>query len=1552
MTAKRPRYKKAIKAALVLLMTSVVFMMGTLLWPGWRLAPFKGLLTGAMEGAVPGLSCRIESGRIQYEWGSGLVLEIAGVELGEVAGPETMRLGRAHLRFPAGRVMRGRVLPERVSVEELEVWCTLDDAGRVQLPPWLVGLMRTKEGTEKAVEGEPAELRLASIPGFFELKEGERLRVSMERYRAHLMTEGKEHVFALPNLYIEMSGGTRGPEVRWWSEGYAWEETELLRGSMRVDVGNEHITWDNSFHLPLKPDLAAWLRAGFPFWPIPAFLDTGIHFSSTGEIRLEESFMVTEGRFVLDGGRVDLAGGEPLSLGIPEVESRYTGKVNWSGEAPDIETSVSVGLGSGGGIAEVSAEASLQGGSGDLRVTNAGNLRQIEGLLAHLPETFRPVALSGDLNWSMQMDLRLGETTKVREGRLAIGSAGVSIVMEDERIQPIRIEPFRFSGTAERSGRRIQVDPFTFTVGPVELRGSELRWEAGPTSTGGEGWVALAPLAVEDVLRRLPANLLAAIPAETRAWLDSIHIGKARLDISVDGDAPDQPLGLLRLRPSWVVEIGGSAITGNGEAEVALATGEVEANASVAPFNPVGMLPPGVADWMVFDGIVSGKAWLAGGMETVQTSLSIDIGEGWLRAGEQLSGHLGKPLRVGGGHVHLKARDHERFEAELDTALSLLGADLGLGAEVTTRALRDWEGDRVDVALKGKIGDMAANRFFDVLSEELITDSTLSGEELTDLGIRFLAGRLRLAIETVEGSPFIALDSTEVDLSIQTGSTSLDFTAEGEPQEGRFGIDWAVREWDPGETGMVLGARLPVELASLRLPITAGGRIEAPERIPLAGENLAEPDLSARAQVALEGGTLGPNAHLALGLELDLKMTGDGLWTDDGPSGRLVGTVRGFDTAWIPAALPSNLLPETARPYLEGLRMAGGIDEGRFELRIGKGAPDLPVPYLDSLSYGIKGSGIRVSSNKAPELRIAGYELIGTLDKARFSCTGAGVDGFMVTSLSAEVKDPLRTIPEIRMELAYLCEPGKLEPLPYLIGVGDSVPEWLEWSAVDGRMDGELRIAGRLRSEPAPGHWRVDHSLKLTGLKAPLPPDTASFGQLDGVLATTWVENRLEAEWKLLPQGLFVRDTLSGSPVLTGSAYGWADGRLSFDCELDLTEVATNSAHLSRNKQAGEHARAIVSGKADVGSGGKGPLQARVEVDVADFLISEFSIEMAAALTSLDSPNIEDLESARLAVAWAGHSDLSLAVASLPSGVLDMRISGERLNFAPLLTLLEPAMVGLFGEATETEADGDVPPAPLMERQPEPLPAPMELPEIALHVDIGEITFGAFGRLGPLVVEGALADKWIKNLSVDFATGGDPFKLRLRPDPTRRLRMECHWRNLGGWMEAGMSPLRLLTGERAQAHPTIRKLIGLPGYFRSGDLALTGYLGQHPSLAVELDSFKLDDLALQAEIPFLSKIAALVKRKVVIQVPFKTFAMESLVTDLQDLAIKELRLEGPVTIDFERIAYNLGSGDTEVVGKIFGIGFEVVGTVPDLSFYLQEDNTLIQSVTTSDDFEW
>jgi len=337
---------------------------------------------------------------------------------------------------------------------------------------------------------------------------------------------------------------------------------------------------------------------------------------------------------------------------------------------------------------------------------------------------------------------------------------------------------------------------------------------------------------------------------------------------------------------------------------------------------------------------------------------------------------------------------------------------------------------------------------------------------------------------------------------------------------------------------------------------------------------------------------------------------------------------------------------------------------------------------------------------------------------------------------------------------------------------------------------------------------------------------------------------------------------------------------------------------------------------------------------------------------------------------------------------LDARLSGARLDLRPLIHLAAPQLAALNAPASPamatvgavaadpaaakgpansmpvatvapTAGTGSVlSPAAAASATESPVPpatgdatASFLPAETNVQVTLQEIVMGGGRTIAPFALAARLrgARPVSGELSFDSLTHG--VRATLQPGPDRAI-WSAKIDDVGDFLAVGTAALHELPAPMTAADTTIGGLIGLPDRIAGGRLTGDGTLDIGNAGNLAQGHLQIADLRLRTEIPFLSSIAALVKRPVKITIPFKEFRIDSFTVGRNDAHLQNAFLNGPIALTAEKFDFDFVKSELFLRGKVFGIWFEVKGPLGNLQYYLSDKNAALNLLTTEDEFQW
>lgn len=1468
------RLLKIFGIGIVVTVIAVVVMLGTLIYPGWSFAWLDKVLAGRVDAVVPGVRVEVSTAHVQLYRAREWRLEVGGFVMGEQGGEDQFTLERAQLRWPVGRLLRGRVMPEQIVVDGVAVWVRELEEGQFHIPVWLEGLLG-EESPEQPEGPQWLGFRLGSLPVIMKLQPEERMQVEMRGYAAHILRGQERLSFYLPELWLDMTGTPRGVVLSWHAEdretvggsvgsmrltGFGAGHQRILEGGMQVDVLSEQVEWQNRLQLPLTPGLAAWLRSGFPYLPVPGFLQTEVGFDSSGTIDLDATRMALRGELVLAAGAVELPLEPVVRIGIPPVTTRFESELALVQGSPRMATQIAVRIGEQTVDARMDFTARLDGGEDELAVSTSGAFENFAALLALLPDELRPVEMVGQLAWEAEFATIYSAPVSVQRGILRIDSEGIGIRFRANDYV-LEMGDFRFRGEVRKGGQEVRIEPFSLQVGPIAIAGSGMDWQVQEDRRHAEGMVRMDTLRLGDVLDILPREWVAVDP-ELEQWLRRVTLEQAECLWQVSGAADEAlPIHRLELLPQMGLSISGRPI-----------------------------------DWA--------------------------------------------------GRMAFELNDGKDLTANLSAHVRAQAIELALAAHISPYPVLPALGDRLEASLNLNLPTVGLIEFWHYLPSSMQAAMGLTESEVADFALAKALSWHNLEVSGLPQWPVLAIGDLSGKVQLITGAQSVEIDYQTDRTEEEHSVvRLSMAPYTVGNAGLRLADRLPFPAAALQLPFTGEVAVTLPATLVLDEREPYLEQIHVAASVTMPGGYIAANEFLPADLPVrrmhaEFALTPLALQLERGSavlellSGSYIATAEsmtlqeGVPTGFVvlealqvlPAELMAYvdpaLLPEQLQPYWGDLEISGGLQRASVRARMGADGPE-------SLPQGIAGvvfemmAGVGVRHPQFPDLDIAGIQVSGSEAGITVEVADAGVAGARLTEMVLRVGDPLGVDPTIvwdaDLHLAWDPLLGHLERME----MADMLPEGI------GGGDLALEMTGRL-------------------------------------LATGSLQQAFRGTVELQVEPLQLQQLLEGSLPVRADWRWDPVGKVSFNMDADLTHLATHVDGLAVNKQAGLPARL---GFAASGSGlladGEPP-QVQVKVDMRNFLLDRVQLEVDAGFTAGFAGEYAGLQTARLRFEGMDYSDISMELDARDGALWRFQATSQKLNLAPLMQQFEPWMLSLLADEEPVDAlagaalagPADKPVAQEEASTADAVPHPPM--QISLNLD--SIQFGSVQQFGPLVLDTRIRNVFVDEMHFSLQNAAEALRITIAPlsgelaDYRRSFRMELG--EVGHWLRTGVRPLLLLQSPAAQQNDLLQQVRALPSYFDRGDLLMAGQFQLQPAWQVDVDHFSLRGLRLRTEVPFFSRIAALVNRRLILEVPFAEFRAGLIQANAEQVQGSDFFMEGPINLSLEKVRYEMASGHTHIEGRVFGVAFEVLGVPPDLQFFLKERSPVIRTITVEDDFEW
>jgi hypothetical protein len=333
--------------------------------------------------------------------------------------------------------------------------------------------------------------------------------------------------------------------------------------------------------------------------------------------------------------------------------------------------------------------------------------------------------------------------------------------------------------------------------------------------------------------------------------------------------------------------------------------------------------------------------------------------------------------------------------------------------------------------------------------------------------------------------------------------------------------------------------------------------------------------------------------------------------------------------------------------------------------------------------------------------------------------------------------------------------------------------------------------------------------------------------------------------------------------------------------------------------------------------------------------------EGTVALGTSGFPEVVELRSWSLGEA-RGRARLAVA-----GGVpMDLVVGIETLDLAAWLREFEPLVARINAELSEPAVP--VPGRGSAGGTASGAPAPWGLPDLRVALESGWVDLGGGHALARVQATFASTGGWPERLAV--AAQVDGVEPSLSWD-SRDNALAVHLPDLGKLLAAAAAPLDGLAPATVPQGSAFALLRELPVTVRGGDLGLRGRWRPREAEGRLEGSSEVRGLRLERDVETLNRIAGLVKRRVVLYVPFERLAAGSFRVGSSGVVARDIVLQGPVDIALESAEYRSSDTLVQARGKVFGVCFEIHGPAAGPRFYLCDDSTVVR-ILTEEEEEW
>lgn len=1579
MKSRAHLYKLFLFRSLYIFIAFILLLIGSLFYPGWNLRPLLNYVEEKVPEFIPGTEAKVEYCNIKITTSLTLCVEIRGVRFGEAGAEPFVVIGNGYAGIPLKRLITLKMVPDRITVRDCDVVFHTDAQGHLVFPAWLLESSKAEATPEMDTA---APLRLANLPSFIYPGLEDTMLIEFQDYRAHLQQPDKRFDLRMPDWALLATGTETGMRFTWKTDGWEMAGAKFIEGWAEANRHNEIISWENRVNLPLTPPVAGFMKSAFPFLPIPPSFDTGTRLEVGGQYELIPGKLSMDGSFTVFPGKVEWDVQDGLIFNIPRIQTEFSNLLEIVDDKPVLTSNVNTVFQFPRQPSVFSFHGAVDQSADKIGVQSTGNLANLAPFFDLLPEIWRPVHIEGNLEWDAAMATPYSTPDAVKSGTIGFRSSGMILHWKDSSIPPLHIGPFQFQAEMAETGRLISVAPFLFQAGPITLKGSGLEYDAAKAESPVQTEFSLMPVTVTELLQQLPSELLQLEPS-LRSFVETIAVNVASLGIILE-PAPSAsiPVKNITLKPQLNVKIGKGAFGGSGQISLNPQTRDLRASLVLDPLNPSHWQLPEADEWLQNTADFSLSLVASGNAGDRSTDLQMRISSdgGRLIPGPRLAEFLKEPIPLDNFNYELAIHGRDRFDCRLSTDLSIGEASFAFDSELSGIDPENPD-NPFELIYQLELASIRPAQFLAYLHEDFRKQIPLAEDEINDFALNSTHLTTAVTIENATSELVAHNASVQLSNNIQVGMKELLFelsTIDSPNPEIRI-LSGHLKPINPSGFNLRLEERLPVQFAVFDFPISGGIEVSIPAVLNASQfENLAD-IMKMKLHGNLGRGAIKPNIFLespvpindvtfdailyplkqyisdfSLIASLDnpvFTVTGSELTLDPILEGQISLSADNLPFAWLLDKMPRGQIPAEFQQDFESLKLDGGIQFTRIHATLGEPPAQSQIPFLAAFSMESQIDSVRLLQSRIPPIHMQRLRINGNEKHLAVQIDNAGHASFTLNSLLLEIENPVVPFPKLRMRSEYQGDFSTLhDHLPYL---PDSVtlPSWLRAEDIRGAMTGILTLQGTVHPVPLPEHWQVTMENTLQNLYTPHPVEGFDYSHVDHSNRLLWDGHKITIDWNLTPANLQFSGLLKGNPVVSGQIQATPSGIVDGTVHVDLVDFATELDLLAVNKPLGSPADIKISFTGDAGLSDLPPSFSS-DVKISRLLFPHLDFATTLTMYPQFQGDFGGLKSLHINFSGMDHSDIELQANVSPDAVIDLKLNSQTLNLGPAISQLEPMIMDLLAPSPDIEqpvpSKAEI--APEAPTPPVPADSP-GLPEVHFDLAFNNIQFGNVDRLGPVSIKGSLAKNTLDNLQISMAHDRQTLQADVQPRESIQ-RFEIGIQNLSGWLHTAIAPLHLLQTERARSSESLLALKDLPRHFSDGNLTLQGVYSINPHYRLDDAQFSLKGLALQTPFPFLDKIAALVDRSVLLQVPFKEFRFEHAEADQNAIQVTGLYMDGPINLDVESIDVQLLDQSLFLRGKVFGICFEVAGPLDDPKFYLCEDNTVIQSITTEDEFEW
>jgi hypothetical protein len=1163
------------------------------------------------------------------------------------------------------------------------------------------------------------------------------------------------------------------------------------------------------------------------------------------------------------------------------------------------------------GQSTLTASFELSQAAGSFTARSSGAIPAWQDLLARVPSAWLPMRAEGDYGWTLDATgMWRDGVPQLLAATASAHSSGIT-VMGGPLPQPLVIAPFAVTVQVAEGGDSGSMAPATLQLGPLGLATDGISWQRSDGTWQVRGNGRLLPVGAAAILPWL-APLLPQLPPSLIASIELCALQSAELSFTAHGIGLPSATNLPALSALATV----AAKVGADHPDLTLrlrfpnTQNRLELKLDVAPLEPAAWQLPvfnklPVPDMPIACSVL-GIVDIAKRQASVEWALT--AGPGTLSADPWLRGSLPVgPFAIRGmlsGPHPLHCIVDGELTVDASTAgftLQLESDHLTMGQPLALRSVLDFSlhhlepGPWLDRVAESYRPSLPVERA--ILDRIGLTQLIVSGA--SNFTLDPASASLTLQSLNASIAPELRIDTTSI-----SPPATLDWEAEGQT----LMLKCTLPPVTPATFEPLLPVTLPVTLASIDLPLSGALTIRQP--LPATWPSILVPDPRVLGTLHIGPGSILPSPLLAAPI-----------------------TVQAVSISLEALPLTNELSSLTLTADLaDGPRLqlsaSAHMRDGKLRATVDAGLANLALPWMLA----------RVPPARLPEAVATLWpqlDIAGNIDHAQLKL---GVEWATNSPPHPDIiRDLHLDVAGSAFGLHYANFPRASLAALSIIGNRDSLVMKLHHAATTAANCSLLSVTLQQPLSTSPSiAWSAAATLDCD----PLPTLVASL-----------TGDPAPPAWASWAQGS-VPITFSGT-----AQPGSADAPAVVDWQLfiDLTPFGFDHPAIQPAKRPGTPARVDHTLRATIASG-------LAAADIAwqlgiDHLVFD-EIRLAGTLgLSPTQPGLHQLRHLSVdTVRWdRSHGSVSL-IPDWPNDNLAIRAVFPFIDLPPLLNRIEPALLAALAPATPAndQAAATTPP-PATPAEPPAAPPTRGLPStLSAAIAINHLELATGRRWFGFTIDAqskGLSPSAIASARLAFQADDNAVQLTLDPAVGAELphRFNLQVGNVAALARDALAAVATLSPAALDPALPLAGLLPLPALIAGGELAVDGQLAIDP-VTLSGTQLSLTGLTLETEVAFLSRIAALVNRSVLLRIPFERFSVGDARYSALGIEVHNFEMKGPIDLAIETVTLS-PANELFVRGKVFGICFEVAGPLANPSFYLCEKPAL-KLLSSEDDFDW